>query len=289
MDSRPAVRIAQLAELPFRGTGLARWRAAVTAGEWSWLTNPITWHLAFWTIHALNELLIAVAERRALAGAGMSLVVIYSMLALPAYVNLFVFVPRLWRRGRRVASAIAATLFAAGTAWTFIVATRTGSFDWDDDFLRAQIRWTSTCVLYILSVAGLDMAARHVREMRLRAEREREEAERRLEHLRAQVNPHFLFNTLNSLYALAIVNSPDLPRLIVQHSELLRYALDHTRQPRVPLTSEIDFVAAYVAIERLRVEATDVRLDVDGVVRDQQIAPMLFAPLVENCFKHLAG
>ncbi|HET7436706.1 MAG TPA: histidine kinase [Thermoanaerobaculia bacterium] len=243
--------------------------------------HPATWHIAFWLVHVLNELLIAIVEERPLAEAVRPLVMLYVALAIPAYVNLLLFVPRLWRRGRRVLSSVAAIAVSAAVAALYIEIVRHAS-PWNVYAMRAELRWTFTALLYIVSVAGVDLAARYVRTMR-------QESERRLEHLRAQLNPHFLFNTINSLYALAIAQSPDLPRLMLQHAELLRYALDHTRQERVPLTLEIDFMAAYVEVERLRHEAARIRLDVLGAVHAQQIAPMLFAPLVENCFKHLGA
>lgn len=188
-----------------------------------------------------------------------------------------------------MAHVVALVLVCALIAWAF-AAFRRPHFTFDPGGIRAVLRWTFTCIMYAVSVAGLDVAARHVRSVRERAEREREHAQRRLDHLRGQLNPHFLFNTLNSLYALAVTHAPALPEMILRHAELLRYALDQTRHARVPLSGEVEFVAAYVALERLRLsDGADVRMDVDGVVGDQVIAPMVFAPLVENCFKHLGA
>lgn len=257
--------------------------------ESRWATHPGVWHAAFWAIHILNEQLIAVVERRAsLAVLGGSLT-LYAMLALAAYANLLLLVPTTWRRGHRVTYAVAFVLICALIAFAWVLFRRP-SLIFGGGGLRVVLRWTFTCMMYAGSVAALDVAARHVRAMRERAEREREHAQRRLEHLRAQLNPHFLFNTLNSLYGLAVTRSPILPDMILQHAGLLRYALDQTRHALVPLAGEVEFMAAYVALERLRLRnGADVVLEVEGVVGDQRIAPMIFAPLVENCFKHLGG
>jgi hypothetical protein len=257
--------------------------------EAQWTTHPVMWHVAFWAIHILNEQLIAVAERRAaLAVLGGSLT-LYAMLALAAYANLLLLVPTMWRRGRRATYALAFVLTCALIAFAWVAFRRPTSI-FDGGGLRAVLRWTFTCMMYAGSAAALDVAARHIRAARDRAEREREHAQRRLDRLCAQLNPHFLFNTLNSLYSLAVMRSPILPEMILQHAGLLRYSLDQTRHARVPLGGEVEFMAAYVALERLRLsDGADVRLEVEGVVGDQRIAPMIFAPLVENCFKHLGS
>jgi len=254
----------------------------------AWLSHPVAWHVAFWSLGILNELVIAIAERRTLSLALLgSLVGLYAVLALPAYVNIYLLVPRLARR-RRYGVYVLALLTACAVTALVYVALTSGSPPWSDALLRSGVRLGFTSLMFAGIVAALDLGARHVRAERLRAESEREHAERRLEHLKAQLNPHFLFNTLNSLYALAIARSSELPELILKHAALLRYVLYGADAPRVPLAREIEFLADYVELERLRLEeSTEVRFEVQGVVGGQEIAPLLLVPLVENCFKHL--
>lgn len=252
------------------------------------LRRPAVWHGAFWSIHALNEVLIAGVERRPLGAATASVVALYAVIAVPAYLNLSLLVPALWRRGRWVAYGLALGSVCMGTAAACIWVR--GRWGGDGGVLWLGTRWTFTCLMFAAQLAAVDLAARHVNAARRRAEEARDQAQRRLDHLHAQLNPHFLFNTLNSLYALSVARAPELPAMILRHAELLRYALEQTRRDRVPLEWEIDFLAGYVALERLRLEAgADVRLDVRGVVAGQRIAPMVFAALVENCFKHLGS
>ncbi len=105
--------------------------------------------------------------------------------------------------------------------------------------------------------------------------------------LRSQLNPHFMFNTLNSLYALSLDRSERLPDVILKLCELMRYALESSQRDRVPLQDEIRFLESYVTLERLRLSGEpDVRLQVNGGAPNLQIAPMLLVPLVENGFKH---
>jgi LytS/YehU family sensor histidine kinase len=99
--------------------------------------------------------------------------------------------------------------------------------------------------MYSGSVAALDLVGQHVRSPGHQAKQEREHAQRRLDHLRAQVNPHFLFSTLNTLYTLAVSRAPALPEMILQHAGLLRYALDQTRHAQVLLAREVELILAY--------------------------------------------
>lgn len=133
----------------------------------------------------------------------------------------------------------------------------------------------------------LKIAADWTRSQRERQRLEAQNLASELNFLRSQVNPHFLFNTLNSLYALTLKKSDDAPETVLKLSGMMRYMLYESNAPLVPLRAEIDYLRNYLALERLRHgEHADVRLDVDGRVGDQRIAPMLFIPFVENAFKH---
>jgi sensor histidine kinase YesM len=105
--------------------------------------------------------------------------------------------------------------------------------------------------------------------------------------LRSQINPHFILNTLNGLYALSLDRSERVPDVIERFSELMRYLLDSSHQRVVPLANEIRFIENYIELEKLRLDKdVDVRLRVVGDPGTQLVAPMLMVPVVENCFKH---
>lgn len=108
-----------------------------------------------------------------------------------------------------------------------------------------------------------------------------------LAFLRSQLNPHFLFNTLNSLYALAIKRSADTPGGIMQLSQLMRYALYETNEERVNLSKELEMIANFVELQKLRLPLDfPVDFEVKGNVEQVWIEPFLLMPLVENMFKH---
>jgi hypothetical protein len=116
---------------------------------------------------------------------------------------------------------------------------------------------------------------------------EAEKANAELRYLRAQINPHFLFNTLNSIYALAIEKSDDAPEAIVKLSAMMRYVTSEALQPLVPLAKEIEYIGAYIDLQKLRFgEAVTVHFLVNGDPTGRSMSPLLLIPFVENAFKH---
>lgn len=115
---------------------------------------------------------------------------------------------------------------------------------------------------------------------------ERQKTEIELKALRAQVNPHFLFNSLNVLYSLALKESKESPDAIIRLSDILRYVIYESNKDFVKLSSEAKLIKDYIALQKYRIDSSskvdlDFKLDVDNT-----IAPMLLLPLVENSFKH---
>jgi sensor histidine kinase YesM len=107
-------------------------------------------------------------------------------------------------------------------------------------------------------------------------------------NLKSQIAPHFLFNTLNNLYGLAVDKSEKLPDLMLRLSNLLRHSLYETQKPLVPLTQEIRVLKSYIQLESIRLENyLQLKFD-DAVAEDSsfQIAPLILIVFVENAFKH---
>ena len=114
-----------------------------------------------------------------------------------------------------------------------------------------------------------------------------EKLEAELKFLKSQIHPHFLFNTLNNLYALSLKKSDDAPEVVLRLSGLVNYMLYDANAPVVPLSREIESIHNYIALERIRHGSNlDIFFDVSGNISGTQIAPMLLLPFVENSFKH---
>lgn len=108
-----------------------------------------------------------------------------------------------------------------------------------------------------------------------------------LRFLKSQINPHFLFNTLNNLYALTLKKSDKAPEIVLKLSEIMRYMLYECNERRVLLSKEIQYIHNYLDLERLRQpKEADIRFVTEGHISDQMVAPLLFVPFLENSFKH---
>ena len=108
-----------------------------------------------------------------------------------------------------------------------------------------------------------------------------------LDLLRSQINPHFLFNCLNSIYSLILDNSGKAGEAILALSDLMRYQIETAKSKWVPLTKECQFIQNYINLEKLRFEDhCNVDFKIDGDIQDYRIAPMLLIYFVENAFKH---
>ncbi len=108
-----------------------------------------------------------------------------------------------------------------------------------------------------------------------------------LSYLKAQINPHFLFNTLNSIYSLAIEKSEHTATAIVTLSGMMRYTISDTVEKFVSLEKEMNYINSYIELQKLRLGDTAmVNYIVDGDISDKTIAPLVLIPFIENAFKH---
>jgi len=118
-------------------------------------------------------------------------------------------------------------------------------------------------------------------------EKEKQKTEVELKALKAQINPHFFFNTLNSIYSMALDKDERLPGTVLQLSDLMRYFLYGSRDNFIPLEKDLTVVKEYIALQKLRSNAQlDIQTKISGEISDQQIAPLLLITFLENAFKH---
>ena len=119
----------------------------------------------------------------------------------------------------------------------------------------------------------------------------KEAMQNELVSLKAQINPHFLFNNLNTIYSMAAQNDQRTPDVVLKLSDFLRYVLYDTASEFIPLEKEIEMIKTYIGLqqERINPETTTVEFRTTGDFGEAEIAPLLLLPLVENCFKHGIG
>ena len=206
------------------------------------------------------------------------------------YVNYFFLIPKYLLNRRYVWYALTLLLsLGIGFATTFLVFQVFGN---DIERLQAMnpvlntirpiIRANAFLMLIIGVVASILLAMSN----RLK-QTEEEKLSAQIASLKAQINPHFLFNTLNSIYATAIDDSPKTAEMVAQLSEMMRYSMRDTQNDFVDLEDEISYIDNYIALQKIRLDQKiGLQYVREGNFSGFQIAPMLLISFIENAFKH---
>ena len=213
------------------------------------------------------------------------------------YINYFLLIPR-YLFGEQVKKyfLINLLLLAVISTWLHFWQEYAFSFITPDNSPKRPgppvwvffVRDIFSMILTIAFSAAIRISARWAKTEAARREAERSRSEAELKNLRNQLNPHFLLNTLNNIYAL-IAFDADKAQLAVQElSRLLRHVLYDNQQTFVSLNKEMDFIRNYIELMRIRLTANvqvETNLRIDSESRTQ-IAPLIFISLIENAFKH---
>jgi LytS/YehU family sensor histidine kinase len=163
------------------------------------------------------------------------------------------------------------------------------------NYIWPKLQGTFTEQLFVMSyyanaVKGINLViwvALTLKFFKMWHERREAALEAELNFLKGQVHPHFLFNTLNNLYALSLNKSDRAPGVVMGLSEILKYMLYETKTPTISLSREVETLQNYIALEKIRYEERiDLSIKIQEDLDDYQIAPLLLLPLVENAFKH---
>lgn len=179
-------------------------------------------------------------------------------LALMALIGMYYYYPNT-KQPEEVRSIIWSIIFASSIALVFFISCATG--------MRYVIHWN-------------EMEEK-------RKDEARKSAEAELVWLKNQLNPHFLFNTLNNISSLIQVDADTAQESIGQLSDLLRYALYDSNKSEVPLASEVEFMRDYIALMRLRCnETAEIEVELPEQAPNVMVIPLLFISPIENAFKH---
>ncbi|MCB0587298.1 MAG: histidine kinase [Phaeodactylibacter sp.] len=208
-----------------------------------------------------------------------------------SYLNYFFFLPRLLRSrnfGRYILEFL--PVFCV-LAYLVVVGKRFILADYIPTHWLYSTRFTVNVILGALFLAvfvGLLKFVEDWFELEARKkELENKSLSSELRFLKAQINPHFLFNTLNNLYYLAYTKSPNTTEVISKLSQMMRYMLDDSNHSRVSLSKEIEYMQNYVSLEQLRLgEHVPIRFEVQGDISGVTIAPLVLITFLENAFKH---
>lgn len=252
-------------------------------------TNQIILHILFWILALILLIGFYYESTQVLPSILSALVTLTSLFAI-VYFNLYYLIPRYLSHNKLVlyivtAIAFTLTLSPIRTLLTYYI--YNGKLSIQQEIIKSH--WA--IFFAMLAILGISTLLKMVydwfqqeKDMRIM---ENENMQSELRFLRSQINPHFLFNTLNSLYALTLKKSDRAPEIVIRLSEIMRYMLYECNDKSVPLSKEVDYIRNYLELERLRYnDKVDIHFNMNGQPEGIEIAPLLFTPFLENAFKH---
>ena len=248
------------------------------------------YHILFWLIYAL---IIAAVIRigNSWFDSILRQLPILATHAIVVYFNLYFLVPR-FLLNRNYFSYILSALLLISAA-SFPISILTYSLVANQEI--QGVVWSS----FFLFLIGLGLLFSIILSMTLKflkdwyddqqskRDLQKMQLQSELKFLKTQINPHFLFNSLNNLYALTLIKSDLAPQVVLRLSDILRYVLYETSEGKVDLQKELQHLNDFVALEQMRVgDRIKVEIDLEEPAKDYLIEPMLFLTLIENAFKH---
>ena len=250
-------------------------------------------HIAFW----LANVIFIVLLYSAILGIWRS--VIHNFIWLPArflytYPLILWFIPKYLFKNKYIIFSVLA-IFWGIAGWFLNIYFRQYLFDPVQKFLnfvpigQGSGQPGSYLVLVITAtVASMIVVFKYwIKTQRQWMQAEKDKVTAELQLLKAQVHPHFLFNTLNNIYSFSLENSPKTPGLILKLSSLLSYMLYDCKADEVLLEKETEIMKNYIDLEKERYgNKLEVSWDIEGDIKDKYVAPLLMLPFLENAFKH---
>jgi sensor histidine kinase YesM len=262
----------------------------------------IALHVLFWAVYLpLNAMLHCIIQQKTL-GEYFGFALVGEAYSLPVKLLLTYFVfyyviplyldrSKIWKLVGLLllAFAVATVLYRLEMGYIFFPKYNPGK---EYNFLNPEGLLLTEFDLFITLAAAvtIKMIRVHYKSLEFEQELMREKLQSELSFLRAQTNPHFLFNTLNNLYVLARKKSEKTPDAIMMLSKIMRFVLYECRAPRIAVVEETRVIQDYIELEKLRYNkrlSIDYQEDMDEP--DAPIAPLLLLPFVENSFKHGAS
>lgn len=204
--------------------------------------------------------------------------------AVVVYVNLYLLFPNYFFKKKYLVYLILLSLVIACGSFFLRLIFPTGNSIFSAPFFQHFIN----LFFFVIITSSLKFFREFTRKQELLILAENEQLKTELALLKSQINPHFLFNTLNNLYGLIIQDqNQKASEITLKLSDLMRYILKSSKEVNVSLNDEIKFIENYLTIEKIRLSNNiDIKFEFTKIDQDTLIAPLLFIPLVENAFKH---
>ncbi|MBE7175502.1 MAG: sensor histidine kinase [Mucilaginibacter polytrichastri] len=259
-------------------------------------TRQIIWHSAFWLIMIGFIMFIGSTDPKNTLRDLVIRFVVYGLINISIfYTNFLVLLPRLLNRKRyfryvlaMIAIILVVSLVKYMLARMFgrVVLMRNG-MSHPLTFAQYYLSAVFTTLMFFFLSAALRFGLDWFRNDRIRRELENEKLSAELAFLKSQINPHFLFNSLNNIYSLAYQKSESTPEAVLKLSEIMRYMLYESNDKLVDMDKEIGYLRNYIDLQKLRFgNRAAVEMRVAGETSGRLIAPMILVSFVENAFKH---
>jgi sensor histidine kinase YesM len=202
--------------------------------------------------------------------------------ALVVYCNLFILLDRFFYRKKYLFYAISLVLLIlTASSVLFFTLPKSNSF-FNLGFFQHIINF----VFVIILTSSVKFFREQNRKQSIINKLENSRLQTEVMLLKSQVNPHFLFNMLNNIYAVNLSDSNTANEMILQLSDILRFQLEASNSASISLSKEIEFVENYILLEKIRLNNTKVEIAKSGNFENFEITPLLVLPLVENAFKY---
>lgn len=250
-------------------------------------------HLFFWVVFvAISGTMSYEMERQSWVGESpvnhIGVLLIGLVWAMAAFYSFYFFMYRFVEKHRFVRYLLLSLLLSTVISVVFIVICRL--FIFPGKYNVPQM-WNYTTILgtYVIASCGclLRGFVAWIDSVQVKSDLEKRAITAELEALRSQVNPHFLFNTLNNIDALIAKEPQKASNAIIALSDIMRYMLDETSHSAVDLSREVQHVRNIISLQELRFRHSgSVLVEINGDVRHHQIAPLMFVPFIENAFKY---
>jgi hypothetical protein len=227
-------------------------------------SNPARWHFFLAPILSFSVILISIF-----------------------YFNYNFLIPRLLFNGKRflyVLSCIGIVFFVLSVPVIISTVFNFRPEVENPEMLKARpLAFSNLILMFMMAfIASIGLATNN----RLK-QAEKEKLTAQLAYLQAQINPHFLFNTLNGIYAVTIIKAPKAAEMVEKLSDMMRYSLNQTLSETVDLDQETAYIENYIELQKIRFgDSVKINCAIHTHGKHYQIAPLLLIPFVENAFKH---
>lgn len=251
------------------------------------IKNRVLQHILFWCLSFLVLLNILKVSSEVKQIDLIYTAIFHIPILLIVYLNLKVLFPQFLEKGKYVIYGIFVLfLIALGAGFYIFLFGNWIDYIFTEYYFIAYYSFWDISLYFVVYIS-LTSLLRLARGWFRLQEMETEKTETELKALRSQINPHFLFNSLNSIYSLARKNSDLVPGKVVQLSDLMRHVIYESDTDAIPLEKEIEMIRNYIELQNLRTpDSEKIKLEVFGDLKGKKIAPLLFLPFVENSFKH---